>query len=100
MKNTILILSILLLISMSINTVFVHYSKRQNIYIKTTLKTYIVSTKEKTLRQQERFKNGFKYGVFSSNTALRHTKDLTNRDKAIYWYWMQKEADKLGIELK
>jgi hypothetical protein len=46
------------------------------------------------------FKLGYKEGVIESQTALKLTKDLTNRDKALYWEWMQQRARIYNIELK
>lgn len=49
---------------------------------------------------KKQFEYGYKQGVLSSNTALKCTKDLTKRDKAIYWATLYSQSRRLGIELK
>jgi hypothetical protein len=67
--------------------------KRSNYNLKHDIETY-------KLGRDDGFKLGYKEGVIESQTALKLTRDLTNRDKALYWEWMQQRAGIYNIELK
>ena len=80
------ILTILLILSISVN--YIQY---------VTHELWFNSIKKELF---DSFKVGWGYGVNESQTALKMTKDLSNRDKVIYWDWMQKRASIYGINLE
>ena len=92
-KKTRTILTILV-ISFFAAGVYLEYklSETQKYNLRHDIETY-------KLGHDDGFKLGYKEGIIESQTALRQTKDLSNRDKVLYWEWMKERAGVSGIEL-
>jgi hypothetical protein len=89
--RTILIISLLSSVSYNI-WLQISLNKANKYNLKHDIVTY-------ALGSDDGFKIGWKTGIMECQTGLRQTKDLTNRDKVLYWNYIKERADSYGIKI-